>query len=101
MGAAALPAQNGEGARWLRPIQRKRVARRPEDAPYTPRPVTSVAPRLPRPAVRRRLRAVPVALWILLAIAAVHGSAWAFITAPMNAPDGTSHVAYVQSLVET
>jgi Dolichyl-phosphate-mannose-protein mannosyltransferase len=67
---------------------------------YTARPVTSVAARLPRPAVRRRLRAVPIALWILLAVAAVHGTAWAFVTAPLNGPDETSHVAYVQSLVE-
>jgi 4-amino-4-deoxy-L-arabinose transferase-like glycosyltransferase len=63
--------------------------------------VTSVARPLPRLAVRRRLRSAPLVLWILLAIAAVHGSAWAFITTPFNGPDEVQHIAYVQSVAET
>lgn len=75
--------------------------RRRLSASYTCRPVTSVAARLrPRP-VRERLRAVPLALWILLAVAAAHGAAWSFVTAPLNGPDEISHVAYVQALAET
>jgi hypothetical protein len=62
--------------------------------------VTSVAARLRPVSVRSRVRSVPLGLWILLAVAALHGSAWAFVTAPLNGPDETSHVAYVQSLSE-
>lgn len=63
--------------------------------------MTSVARPSPRLAVRRRLRSAPLALWILLAIAAVHGTAWSFVTAPLNGPDETSHIGYVQALVTT
>ena len=69
-------------------------------ASYTSRVVTSVAARLRPVSVRSRVRAVPLGLWILLAVAALHGSAWSFVTAPLNGPDETSHVAYVQSLSE-
>ena len=76
------------------------LRRRPR-ASYTSRPVTSVAARLRPVPVRSRLRSLPRGLWILLAVAAVHGTAWSFVTAPLNGPDETSHVAYVQSLAET
>ena len=63
--------------------------------------MTSVAARLRPVSVRSRLRTVPLGLWILLAVAAVHGSAWSFVTAPLSGPDETSHVAYVQAFSET
>lgn len=67
--------------------------------------MTSVAASLPRARVRRRvvgaLRRIPLPLWILLALAAAHATAWSFVTAPLNGPDETAHVAYVQSIAET
>jgi len=62
--------------------------------------VTSVAARLRPVSVRARLRSLPATAWILLAVAAAHGTAWAFVTAPLQGPDETSHVAYVQALAE-
>jgi 4-amino-4-deoxy-L-arabinose transferase-like glycosyltransferase len=48
-----------------------------------------------------RVRRVPLALWLLLAVAAVHGTAWAIVTAPFNGPDEVAHFAYAQHLAET
>jgi hypothetical protein len=44
---------------------------------------------------------VPAPLAVLLAIAAVHGTAWAVVTAPFNGPDEVAHFAYAQHLAET
>jgi 4-amino-4-deoxy-L-arabinose transferase-like glycosyltransferase len=47
------------------------------------------------------VRRVPLALGLLLAVAAVHGTAWAIVTAPFNGPDEVAHFAYAQHLAET
>ena len=39
---------------------------------------------------------MPLALGLLLAVAAVHGTAWAIVTAPFNGPDEVAHFAYAQ-----
>jgi 4-amino-4-deoxy-L-arabinose transferase-like glycosyltransferase len=44
---------------------------------------------------------VPVPLVILLVFALVQGLAWSAMTVPLNGPDETAHVAYVQHLAET
>ena len=49
----------------------------------------------------RRLRRTPPALVLLLVLAAANGIAWAALTPPIHGPDELTHVAYVQSLVET
>jgi hypothetical protein len=48
-----------------------------------------------------RVRRVPAALAVLLVVAAVHGAAWAVVTAPFNGPDEVAHFAYAQHLAET
>jgi hypothetical protein len=49
----------------------------------------------------RRLRGrVPAPLAALLAVAAVSGVAWAVVLPPLQGPDESGHVAYVQKLVE-
>ena len=48
-----------------------------------------------------RVRSTPLVLAILLAIAAVHGTAWAVMTAPWNGPDEVAHFAYAEHLAET
>ena len=47
-----------------------------------------------------RVRAVPKALWALLLVAALHGTAWALVLPPLSGPDEIAHAAYVQALVE-
>ncbi|HEX8206296.1 MAG TPA: DUF2142 domain-containing protein [Solirubrobacteraceae bacterium] len=48
----------------------------------------------------RRLRRTPPVLAALVVIALAHGVAWTAITPPLQGPDETTHIAYVQSLVE-
>lgn len=48
-----------------------------------------------------RVRSLPAALVVLLALAAVHGTAWAVMTAPWNGPDETAHFAYAEHLAQT
>ena len=40
-------------------------------------------------------------LAILLAVAALHGTAWAVVTAPWNGPDEVAHFAYAEQLAQT
>ena len=59
--------------------------------------------RRPSGVVRRAVapvRALHPALVVLLVLAAAHGVAWAVVTAPLNGPDESAHVAYVQDLAE-
>jgi hypothetical protein len=59
--------------------------------------------RRPGVVVRRAVapvRALHPALVVLLVLAAAHGVAWAVVTAPLNGPDESAHVAYVQDLAE-
>jgi len=51
--------------------------------------------------VRARLAVVPRPLSLLLAVAAIQCVAWSVVIAPMNGPDESAHVAYVQHLAET
>ena len=51
--------------------------------------------------MRSRLRRIPAPLAILLAIAALHGTAWSVATAPLQGPDEIAHAAYVQHMAET
>jgi hypothetical protein len=53
------------------------------------------------PRQARRGRVVPAPLAILLVLALVQGLAWSAMTSPLNGPDETAHVAYVQHLAET
>jgi 4-amino-4-deoxy-L-arabinose transferase-like glycosyltransferase len=48
-----------------------------------------------------RVRGTPIALALLLAVAAVHGTAWAIVMAPWNGPDEVAHFAYAEHLAET
>jgi Predicted membrane protein (DUF2142) len=48
-----------------------------------------------------RVRSTPLVLAILLAVAAVHGTAWAVMTAPWQGPDEVAHFAYAEHLAET
>jgi hypothetical protein len=48
-----------------------------------------------------RLRGMPPALAILLLVAALHGTAWAVVTAPWNGPDEVAHFAYAEQLAQT
>jgi 4-amino-4-deoxy-L-arabinose transferase-like glycosyltransferase len=41
------------------------------------------------------------ALAILLVVAAVHGTAWAVVTAPWNGPDEIQHFAYAEHIAQT
>jgi len=51
--------------------------------------------------VRARLRGVPAPLALLLGVAAVLSLSWSLATAPLQAPDETDHVGYVEHLAET
>jgi Predicted membrane protein (DUF2142) len=44
---------------------------------------------------------MPAALAVLLLLAAVHGTAWAVVTAPWNGPDEVAHFAYAEHLAQT
>jgi 4-amino-4-deoxy-L-arabinose transferase-like glycosyltransferase len=48
-----------------------------------------------------RVRATPAVLAVLLVVAAVHGTAWAVVTAPWNGPDEVAHFAYAEHLAQT
>jgi hypothetical protein len=61
--------------------------------------VSTFARTIPRRAWRSA-RSTPPVLAALVAIAIAHGLAWMAITPPIHGPDETTHVAYVQSLVE-
>lgn len=50
--------------------------------------------------MRSRLRAVPLPLAVLLALAALQGLAWTVATAPLEGPDESAHVSYTQNLAE-
>src|SRR6185437_4470719 len=71
--------------------------------------VSAAATQPPRRARDRRgvlrravapVRAMHPALVVLLVLAAAHGVAWAVVTAPLNGPDESAHVAYAQDLAE-
>ena len=51
--------------------------------------------------MRSRFRAIPRALLLIEAVAAIQVVAWAFALAPVQGPDEVWHVAYVQKLAET
>jgi 4-amino-4-deoxy-L-arabinose transferase-like glycosyltransferase len=58
--------------------------------------------RFPRPsAFGARLRRVPLPLALLLAVAAVLSASWSLATAPLQGPDETDHVGYIEHLAET
>jgi 4-amino-4-deoxy-L-arabinose transferase-like glycosyltransferase len=48
-----------------------------------------------------RIRRVPRPLLAILAAAAIQAAAWAFVVAPLMAPDEINHMGYVQQLAET
>lgn len=48
-----------------------------------------------------RIARAPRALLVLLVVAALHGTAWAVVVAPLNGPDEADHASYVQRLAET
>jgi 4-amino-4-deoxy-L-arabinose transferase-like glycosyltransferase len=47
------------------------------------------------------IRTLPAPLVVLLVLAAVHGTAWAVVTAPWNGPDEVSHFAYAEHVAQT
>lgn len=51
--------------------------------------------------LRTNLRAVPVPLWLLLAVTLVLSSAWLVVMPPFQGPDENSHFSYTQRMVET
>jgi hypothetical protein len=51
--------------------------------------------------VRTTLRRVPAPLALLLAVAAVLSLSWSLVTAPLQGPDESDHVGYVEHLAET
>ena len=51
--------------------------------------------------MRRRFRAIPRALLVIEAVAAIQVLAWSLALAPLQGPDEVWHVAYVQHLAET
>lgn len=51
--------------------------------------------------MRRRFRAIPRALLVIEAVAALQVLAWSLALAPLQGPDEVWHVAYVQHLAET
>jgi 4-amino-4-deoxy-L-arabinose transferase-like glycosyltransferase len=51
--------------------------------------------------VRTTLRRVPLPLALLLAVAAILSLSWSLATAPLQGPDETDHVGYVEHLAET
>src|SRR4051795_7352277 len=52
-------------------------------------------------AAAERVRGIPLVLGLLLAVAAIHATAWCFASAPLVGPDETSHAGYIQYLAET
>ncbi len=54
-----------------------------------------------RPDLRARLRRVPVAAWVCVAIAILNAFAWSLITPPFQGRDEDGHYAYVALLAET
>jgi hypothetical protein len=61
----------------------------------------SAVPRRPFSRTVERVRAAPAALVVLLVLAAVHGTAWAVMTAPWNGADEVAHFAYAEHLAQT
>jgi hypothetical protein len=51
--------------------------------------------------VRTALRRIPPPLALLLGVALVLSASWALATAPLQGPDESDHVAYVEHLAET
>lgn len=51
--------------------------------------------------VRTVLRRVPAPLALLLAVAAVLSLSWNLVTAPLQGPDESDHVGYIEHLAET
>lgn len=49
---------------------------------------------------RSRIRNLPAALWICMALAGANGLAWSVITPPFQVVDEQSHLGYAQYLVE-
>jgi len=70
-----------------------------------PRAPRAQQPRRPpgavRPAVARRLRAIPAPLALVLVAAVVAACGWALLLPPFQGPDEAEHFAYVQHLAET
>jgi hypothetical protein len=67
------------------------------------RPASTPAPSATsqRRSLRDRVRAAPRPLVAILAAAAINVVAWAFVVAPLMAPDEINHMGYVQQLAET
>ncbi|MET0603436.1 MAG: glycosyltransferase family 39 protein [Baekduia sp.] len=51
--------------------------------------------------LRTTLRRVPAPLALLLAVAAVLSLSWSLVTAPMQGPDESDHIGFVEHLAET
>lgn len=51
--------------------------------------------------IRRRVAQVPSQVWLVGAVAALMGTAWATLTPLFQVPDETAHFSYVQYLAET
>jgi hypothetical protein len=51
--------------------------------------------------VRASLRRVPLPLGLLLGVAAVLSLSWSLATAPLQGPDESDHIAYVEHVAET
>lgn len=50
--------------------------------------------------MRARLARIPLPLAVLVALALLEGIGWAVATAPLEGPDESAHVSYVQNLAE-
>jgi 4-amino-4-deoxy-L-arabinose transferase-like glycosyltransferase len=51
--------------------------------------------------LRTTLRQIPAPLALLLAVAAVLSLSWSLVTAPMQGPDESDHIGFVEHLAET
>jgi 4-amino-4-deoxy-L-arabinose transferase-like glycosyltransferase len=51
--------------------------------------------------IRITLRQIPVPLALLLAVAAVLSLSWSLVTAPLQGPDESDHIGFVEHLAET
>ena len=69
--------------------------RREARAPAPPPSAEGGGPR------RRKLRGLPVALWVCAAVAFLNGAVWALLTPPLQPPDEISHLGYAQWVAET
>jgi predicted membrane protein DUF2142 len=64
--------------------------------------IPAVAPRAPvAKRSLRRVRALPLALWVCVGVGLMNGFAWAILTPSFQGPDELVHTGYAQYLAET